>query len=287
MKFKIYTEYFFLILFFYFFKFIGLKCSSFLGGLILSFYGRFSRRNSIAKKNIKNALPRLSKKEINNIIRGMWFHFGRVLGEYPHLSSIRVLKNTKISIENEEHLLKPLKENKNCLFFSAHIGNWELTSHLLSEKNYKINFIYRAPNNHLIDEILKKIRISYGVNLIKKGKDGAKQCIKVLNQDGGHIGMLIDQKMNDGVKTLFFGKKVMTASAIAKFALKYKCPIIPAVCVRLNGINFKINYCKPINYTKVKKLKSEINIMNYLNKYVEEWIKNNPEQWIWIHNRWE
>ena len=79
-------------------------------------------------------------------------------------------------------MLEPLKKNKNCLFFSAHIGNWEFTSHALTENGYKISFIYRAPNNKYVDNLLRKIRHGYGVGLIKKGPTGAKECIKILSK---------------------------------------------------------------------------------------------------------
>jgi KDO2-lipid IV(A) lauroyltransferase len=216
----------------------------------------------------------------------MWENFGRVIGEYPNLDKIRVINNERIKIINIKNLLNPLKNNKNCLFFSAHIGNWELTSHALTENGFNINFIYRAPNNKYVDDLLRRIRINYGVGLIKKGPEGARECIKVLSKNGGNIGMLIDQKMNDGILTKFFNKDVMTASAIAKFALKFKCPIIPAFCIREYGTNFRIEYLEPITYGKIKSLSSEEKIMNYLNKIVEKWIKKYPDQWIWIHNRW-
>ena len=230
--------------------------------------------------------PKISTQELNRIISSMWFHFGRVIGEYPNLNKIKLGKKNNIIIENEENLVNPMKKYSNCLFFSAHIGNWELTSHLLTQKGFKINFIYRAPNNHLVDKILRKIRLGYGVGLIRKGNQGAKQCLKILSSKGGHIGMLIDQKMNDGISTKFFGKSVKSASAIAKFALKYNCPIIPAVCFRENSTNFKISYAKPITPYEVKRIGNEREIMNHLNKYVEIWIKQKPEQWIWFHNRW-
>ena len=130
-----------------------------------------------------------------------WFHF-----ESQGISKFRQIKILNLSIENEKNLIEPLNKYNNCLFFSAHIGNWELTSHLLTQKGYKINFIYRAPNNKLADKLLRKIRIGYGVGLIKKGNEGAKQCLKILKMKGGHIGMLIDQKMNDGIETKFFEK---------------------------------------------------------------------------------
>ena len=279
-------EYTVVIFFFLTFKLLGLKLSSFFGGIIFYLYGRFSKRNSIAKKNISRVFPKISKRELNSIIGKMWFHFGRVFGEYPNLNKIKLGRKNNIIIENEKNLINPLKKYSNCLFFSAHIGNWELTSHLLIQKGFKINFIYRAPNNYLVDNVLRRIRLSYGVDLIRKGNQGAKQCLKILNSEGGHIGMLIDQKMNDGISTKFFGQTVKAPSAIAKFALKFNCPIIPAVCFRENSTNFIISYEKPITPNKLKRIGNEKEIMNYLNNYVEIWIKKKPEQWIWFHNRW-
>ena len=99
--------------------------------------------------------------------------------------------------------------------------------------------------------------------------------------------MLIDQKMNDGIAIKFFNQEAMTATAIAKFAIKFKCTIIPAYCIRICGVKFKIKYFKPLTYEKIKKLGTEKKILLFLNKYVEDWIKKYPEQWIWIHNRWK
>jgi KDO2-lipid IV(A) lauroyltransferase len=214
----------------------------------------------------------------------MWFHFGRVVGEYPHLNTININNKSILEIQNIENLLYPIKKG-NCIFFSAHIGNWELSSHPLIQNNYKINFIYRPPNNKLVENLLQNIRRNYGVELIKKGPKGAKECIKVLKKKG-NLGMLIDQKMNDGIAVNFFKKNAMTATAIAKLALKFKCDLIPAYCIRKKGVSFKVKYLEPITYKKIKKLSSEKEILLFLNTYIESWIVKNPEQWIWIHNRW-
>ena len=282
---KRYLEYLFVIIFFFLSRLIGINLSSLLGGTVFSLYGLFSKRNSIALSNLEKVFPNKKLKEKKKIIRNMWFHFGRIIGEYPHLKSINIFENPNIKIKNIQNLLGPLKKEKKCIFFSAHIGNWELTSHPLTQNGYKIYFIYRAPNNRLVDNLLRRIRQDYGVNLIKKGPQGAKDCIKVLKENG-NIGMLIDQKMNDGVPSLFFGRKAMTAPAIVKLSMKFKCPIVPAVCIREKGIKYSIEYFKPIRQSKLKKFKNEYEILNYLNTYIESWIKNNPSQWMWIHNRW-
>mgnify|MGYP001448152965 FL=1 len=283
---KHFIEYIFVIIFYNTFRILGFKISSFITGKIFTIYGYFSERTPVAIYNIGEVIKGLNYKERRKIIFKMWENFGRVVGEYPNLDRIRVINNDRIKIINIRNLLNPLKNNKNCLFFSAHLGNWELTSHALTENGFNINFIYRAPNNKYVDDLLRKIRFRYGVGLIKKGPEGARECIKVLSNSGGNIGMLIDQKMNDGISTKFFNKNVMTPSAIAKFALKFKCPIIPAFCIREYGTNFRIEYLKPISYEKIKSLSSEEKIMNHLNKIVEIWIRKYPDQWIWIHNRW-
>ena len=283
---KHFIEYIFVIIFYNTFRILGFKISSFITGKIFTIYGYFSKRTPVAIYNIGEVIKGLNYKERRKIIFKMWENFGRVVGEYPNLDRIRVINNDRIKIINIRNLLNPLKNNKNCLFFSAHLGNWELTSHALTENGFNINFIYRAPNNKYVDDLLRKIRFRYGVGLIKKGPEGARECIKVLSNNGGNIGMLIDQKMNDGISTKFFNKNVMTPSAIAKFALKFKCPIIPAFCIREYGTNFRIEYLKPISYEKIKSLSSEEKIMNHLNKIVEIWIRKYPDQWIWIHNRW-
>ena len=283
---KDFIEYFFVKFFYFLFKLLGIRVSSFLSGIIFFGYGLLSKRNIIVYKNLKRAFPDIRPAESHKLKNRMWFHFGRVIGEYPHLENIKLHNNKNIIIQNKNNLLEPLNNYSNCLFFSAHIGNWELTSHLLTQNGHEINFIYRAPNNQLVDSLLRKIRKNYGVRLIRKGSDGAKDCLKVLKTKGGHIGMLIDQKMNDGIETLFFNEKVTSASSIAKLSLKYKCPIIPAVCIRTHSINFKITYLDPITPEEVKKLGNETQIVNKLNTYIEQWIRKHPEQWIWFHNRW-
>lgn len=280
-------EYLVIIIFFYFFRFLGLEISSFLGGLITCIFGFFSKRRSIALANLSIAFPNLDLKEKKRIINKMWFNLGRVIGEYPNLDKIKIKENKNIVLIDHQNCVEPCESNSNCLFFSAHIGNWEITSHPITQFGYKMWFIYRAPNNKHIDSILREIRANYGVGLIKKGTKGAKKCISLLKVKKQNLGMLIDQKMNDGVKTFFFNRKVMTASAIAKFAIKYKCPIIPTLCIREKGTKFKIIYFKPIRYKKILKLGSEENIMNFLNKYVESWVRKYPEQWLWIHKRWK
>ena len=191
MKNKI--EFFLLLFFYYISRLIGVNLSSYLGGILAWVYGLFSKRNLIGMKNLNLVFPRKNLIEKKKILRRMWFHFGRVIGEYPHLHKIKVQNNNNIKIIGINNLLDPLKKEKYCIYFSAHIGNWELSSHPLTQNGFKINFVYRAFNNKYVDDLLRKIRFKYGVNLIKKGSDGAKECIKAL-KNKENLGMLLIKK---------------------------------------------------------------------------------------------
>ena len=103
-------EYIAVTFFFLLFKLLGLKLSSLFGGIVFYLYGLFSKRNSIAKKNILKVFPKISKRELNNIISKMWFLFGRVVGEYPNLNNIKLGRKNNIIIENEKNLINPLKK---------------------------------------------------------------------------------------------------------------------------------------------------------------------------------
>ena len=104
-------------------------------------YGFFSEKNLIGMANLGIVFPEKNIKEKKLFSKKCGFIFGRVIGEYPHLDKINFKDTSIIKIDKIENLLKPIK-NGNCIFFSAHIGNWELSSHPLIQNGYKINFIY-------------------------------------------------------------------------------------------------------------------------------------------------
>ena len=136
------------------------------------------------------------------------------------------------------------------------------------------------------EKIVQTFRSNYQTHTIPKGQSGARNILKIL-KNNQRIGMFVDQKMNDGLKTTFFGMEAMSAPAIAKLALKYKYPILPLRTVRLKNIKHKITVCPPIKIIETgNKEKDILNIMNSINLIMEGWIREHPEQWLWIHNRW-
>ncbi|MDH3335374.1 MAG: lauroyl acyltransferase, partial [Rhodospirillaceae bacterium] len=115
---------------------------------------------------------------------------------------------------------------------------------------------------------------------------GAKRAFTLLKK-GQSLGILVDQKLNDGIAVPFFGRNAMTGTALAEFALRFDAPIIPIQCIRENGTNFRLIFHPPLEFEKTGEREKDVaTIMLMVNKMLEDWIRQNPGQWLWLHRRW-
>ncbi len=280
-RFKYYVEAFFLALFFRVFRFLPLDISSGIGGEIGRMIGPFFSANKTAKMNIANAFPEMSEKEINRIIGKMWEHLGRVGAEYSSLPGTRL--SSRLEVTGAEHLPK---KGEAALFFSGHIGNWELLCPVAFDRGVDLSIVYRHTNNPYVDAIIAKVRKDHTVDLIAKGLRGGMKILGVLKR-GGSVAMLVDQKQNNGIAVPFFGRDAMTSPAIAEIALKYNIPIIPARVIRNKGAKFHSIIYPPLAFEKTGDHKADVlMVMTKINAMLEEWIREQPEQWFWVHRRW-
>jgi len=126
--------------------------------------------------------------------------------------------------------------------------------------------------------------------MIGKGSSGNKEIVNSL-KNGEFIIILADQRVGDGIKVPFFSRKALTSPSFAKLSLKYNIPLIPIRIIRQKDKNnFNIEVADPLKITQDKELtmdKKIYKITREINKTLEKWIKQYPEQWFWVHNRWK
>lgn len=239
-----------------------------------------------ARRHLERAYPQKSAVEIDALIDGMWDNLGRLLGEYPHLPSLDLLNNSHVDIVGLEHVAAVREDGQPGIFFSAHIGNWELVSLAATQLGLPLTRIYRAANNPLIDKLIRWGRRNIEGELVNKGREGAAAMLETMRA-GGHIGLLIDQKLNEGIPVDFFGRPAMTGTALAAFALRYRCPVIPARVIRLEGCRFRILIEPPLELPDTGDRKGDIEALTTTcTAIVERWVREHPEQWLWMHRRW-
>jgi KDO2-lipid IV(A) lauroyltransferase len=270
------------------FKLVPIKLSSAIFGSFGKNFGKFFGISKVAKKNITKAFPEKTDEEVNSILLQMWENLGRTAGEFPHMSKYNGDDIRKIvDIEGEEYFDEVNNYGKSVILFSGHFANFEVIPKVVYNFCVKdLHIVYRKSNNSYLDKLILKIRSNYQDGAIPKGSAGARMIIKAIKQNK-RIGMLVDQKQNDGLSVPFFGRQAMTASAIANLALRYDCLIVPVQAERVKGVKFKVKVHKPYKFENTGDESKDIyNAMLKVNRTLEGWIRQKPSNWFWIHNRW-
>ena len=237
--------------------------------------------------NLARALPELSPPEVRRCARRMWRHLGRVAAEYPHIHRFSVdAPGGRIELVGRDHLEEARHAANGGIFFSGHIGNWEIAARAPEQTGVPATAIYRAANNPIVDRLIERCRGTIAQRRVQKGADGTREMVRSLGA-GHHVALLVDQKLNNGIPVPFFGRDAMTGPAVATFALRYDCPVWPVRVERLAGANFRITvYPKlpmPEEGTREERIRAGTVAVN---RVLEDWIRERPDQWLWLHRRW-
>jgi len=273
-------------IFLLFTKILGLRLSRNIMSFILSLVGPRLKITKRAKDNLKIAFPDMPNSEKKIIISNMWKNIGMVLTEFFHLT--RIAKEKKLRIEVVGGDIAKKYEGVGAIFVSGHFANWEIIPLILRDYRREVAGIYRHSNNFFVNKWVVKQRINNTTpNQIKKGSSGARQMLSLLKRNGT-IAMLVDQKLSSGVAADFFGTKSMTSDGAATLSLRYGYPVIPMNVERKEGSNFRITFYEEIKINKTDNNQENIKVFTTeINKFLENCIKNKPEDWFWVHNRWD
>ncbi len=266
---------------------LPIDAASALGGWLTRTFGPRLAISKRAVANLGRAYPEKDAGEIAKIVRGMWDNLGRTAAEYPHLGEIDIYGNDgRVEVVGAENVDLLRDDGRPGIFFSAHLGNWEILSLGATQRGLPLDRVYRAANNRLVEWLYRRGRAAVEGALIPKGAAGARQLIDSIKR-GRHLAMLVDQKMNDGIAVPFFGQAAMTAPALAEFALRYDFPVAPARIFRLSGAHFRLVISPPLAFEKTGARQADVaRAMARVNAVIEGWVRETPEQWLWLHNRW-
>ena len=193
-------------------------------------------------------------------------------------------KKSHIQIEGEEILEEIFNSGKPVIFISGHFANFELMSMEIARKKINLATIYRPLNNFFLNPLMEYLRRKYVCkNQIKKGLGGVKDTIEYINNKYS-IALMVDQRVSEGERVKFFNTKALTTTLPGQLALKYNLSLVPIFIERKNDNSFKMKVYNPIKNTNFK---NKFEITEKLNQIIENMIIENPNQWIWTHDRWK
>ena len=261
-----------------------------LGGALARSVGPWLPVSRVADDNLRRALPVLDAAARARVIRGVWDNLGRTVAELPHLASFRRTDaGPGWEIEGEAHVARLRASGGQALFFSGHFGNWELILPVAASLGIGVAGVYRTASNAAVDRLIQSRRqraLGSGVAMFPKGAQGARAALLHLRA-GGSLGLLVDQKMNDGIAVPFFGRDAMTAPALAQFARHFSVPIIPVRVVRLGPARFRLVCEAPLEVTLTGGRTADLYAITLaVNQTLERWIRADPAAWLWLHRRW-
>jgi KDO2-lipid IV(A) lauroyltransferase len=238
-----------------------------------------------ALRNIRAALPEAGDVEHRRILRGMFDNLGRTVAEFPHMGWICAVESGRVEIVDGCDLAELKANGKPGLLFSGHFANWEAGSTVIHRlMGASLLSVYRAANNPAVNWLLRR-RLGTR-QAVPKGTIGGRDLVRRL-RDGGHVGMLVDQKLNDGIAVPFFGRDAMTAPAIARLALHFHAPIVPVRIERLAGARFRFTVLPQLAASDTGDATADaLSTMTRINLVIESWVRDRPEQWLWLHKRW-
>ncbi len=270
---------------------IGPVGASNLGGALARGIGPLLPVSKIAYRNLELAMPQLAAAERRRVVRGMWDNLGRTAGEFPHLGSLR--ENTPSGPgwigEGLEFPRSVARQGGAAIFVSGHIGNWEMLPAAAARCGITFSALYRASANPLVNDQVIRLRqqaLGATVPMFPKGSHGARLALAHL-RCGGSLGLLLDQKMNDGIETRFFGRPVMTAPAAATMALRTGCPVILAHVERIGPARLRVVVEPPFSIALSGDGRQDVATMTQaITDRIEGWIRERPESWLWLHRRW-
>jgi Kdo2-lipid IVA lauroyltransferase/acyltransferase len=244
----------------------------------------------IVRRNLKFVYPEWTQKRIKETSLRIFQNIGITFIEICQIACLpkdNILFKTKV--KGKKILLDAIKNNKGAILISAHLGNWEIVAPFLSANiGKRASMVGRKLRVKPINRLISELRTRFGATVIDK-EDGMPKMMRAI-REGKMLGIMLDQgtQSSMGVKVNFFDRAVTATHAPALLALRCRCPVVPIFGVREIDGSLTIIVESPLNLTRTKDLKVDLQVNTQLMvNAIEKAVRAYPEQWFWVHKRWK
>jgi len=263
---------------------IGIRTGAAMGRLFYQFSGRYRH---IAIRNLRNAYPEKTEAEIKKTARAVFENIGKIPYEVCWSTCMRNDELCRhVSIHGIQYIRNAYEKGKGVLVLTAHIGNWEMLSVVGALIGYPTSIVYRPLDAKPLERFTVKMRTRFGTALIPK-KRAFRKILKRLRKKE-MVALLMDQNvaMREGVFAPFFNIPACTNKGLALLALKTGAPVVPIFVLRTEkGYKGLVLPEIPLVRAGDKIKEIELNTSAY-NQVIENVVRQHPEQWFWVHRRW-
>lgn len=258
-------------------------------GLARSAYFFGGRLRRTGERNLELAFPNMSPDERSRILRASFQSLGRLLGEFSQLprTTPEALRQL-ITCEGLENLEEAQRRGHGVILFTGHLGAWELSSFALSAFGYPMSFLVRRMDNPRIEPLVESTRTRFGNRSIDK-RAAARPMLRIL-REGGTLGLLVDLNTlpHEGIFVDFFGIPASTTASVATLALRTKAAVLPVfVPWDKEKQRFILRIEPPLEIEATGDTEKDVQkLTSQFTSVIESYVRRFPEQWLWIHKRW-
>ena len=253
--------------------------------------GPHTRRHKLMLTNLRNAFPEKSDAEIEAIALSSWGNMGRLAAEYVFLDRLFDFDPFRSEPGRIEvsgiPIFVDLRDNpRPFIVFTGHTGNFELLPVAGAAFGLHVTVLFRPPNNPYVAQKVFDFRSARMGKLVPSHAGSSFALARQLEAGAG-VGVLVDQKFRKGLKTTFFGRPVKTNPLLPKLVRQFDCEVYPARCVRLPGNRYRLEIEPRMEMPRDAAGNLDLAATaQMMNDKVEGWVRENPEQWLWYHDRW-
>lgn len=190
-----------------------------------------------------------------------------------------------VTLEPNSEVLSLLEKKQGVVFLTGHQANWEIPFLAITD-HFEGIAIGRPINNKWLYRWVLSVREMNGGKIVMP-KSAIHQGMKALKQ-GKFLGIVGDQAFPESSYSYpLFGTRAWTLSTPALLAYKANCPLVVGTTER-SGNKYIVAGSPAIWPDLTKPIKSEvIRMMDLAMGYLQKSIQKNPEQWMWVHDRWK
>ncbi|MEO8361115.1 MAG: lysophospholipid acyltransferase family protein [Vicinamibacteria bacterium] len=256
-----------------------------LGGLVAT----IDRKHlDIAKGNLRQSFPSWTEADVDRTARGVWIHFGGVMFDLVRiLAKGPGVVDPLATIEGGEHAQRAHASPHGVVLITGHFGNWE-THGIVHAKHFgSIGVVARPLDNPTLDRAMTALRESAGNEVIDKEHAMIRSMRRLKAAQG--VAFVVDQNVQEkeGIFVNFFGRPACTTPFAAKLAIKTGAMVLPCRAVMTPDFKYRVVYDEPIDPSTFGKGDAAVVALTQaMMNTTESWIRENPDQWLWMHRRW-
>ena len=227
-----------------------------------------------------------SPKEINALAKSVYDNIGRNLFDALYLSGkSREQLDKIIKSDDLTPVWNAYNRKKGVLTITAHTGCFEMLLHYFAAQGFACFAIGRELYDKRIDDLIQRQRSGENIVYLHRSEN-LRRFLKLL-AEGRLFGVLIDQDTNvDGVFAHFLGKLAYTPSGTVKLAMRYNLPVFVITTARDANDTHRI-FVREIPMKSGGKLESDlVRNVEQINAAISATILAYPQQWVWMHRRW-